>query len=163
SSVFTAEIGGDFPVFAYPTEEKLELKQGAQVMFVKNDASREKRFYNGKIGEVTRISADRIYVRCPGDSREIDVEKATWTNVKYGLNPETKEIEANVVGTFIQYPLKLAWAITIHKSQGLTFEKAIIDANLSFAHGQVYVALSRCKTLEGMVLSTPVETHSIRT
>ncbi len=163
ASMFKAEISGDFPVFAYPTEEQLELKQGAQVMFVKNDASREKRFYNGKIGEVTRISADRIYVRCPGDAEEIDVEKATWTNVKYILNQETKEIEENVVGTFIQFPLKLAWAITIHKSQGLTFEKAIIDANLSFAHGQVYVALSRCKTLEGMVLSTPVEPHSIRT
>ncbi len=163
SSVFQAEISGDFPLFAYPTEERLELKQGAQVMFVKNDASREKRFYNGKIGEVTRISAERIYVRCPGDAGEIDVEKATWTNVKYILNQETKEIEENVVGTFIQFPLKLAWAITIHKSQGLTFEKAIIDANLSFAHGQVYVALSRCKTLEGMVLSTPVESHSIRT
>lgn len=163
SSIFKAEISGDFPVFAYPTEEQLELKQGAQVMFVKNDTSREKRFYNGKIGEVTRISADRVYVRCPGDTGEIDVEKATWTNVKYALNPETKEIEENVVGTFIQFPLKLAWAITIHKSQGLTFEKAIIDANLSFAHGQVYVALSRCKTLEGMVLSTPIEPHSIRT
>lgn len=162
-SVFKAEVSGDFPALSYPTEELLELKQGAQVMFVKNDASREKRFYNGKIGEITRIAADRIYVRCPGDAAEIDVEKATWTNVKYGLNPETKEVEENVVGTFIQFPLKLAWAITIHKSQGLTFEKAIIDANLSFAHGQVYVALSRCKTLEGMVLSTPIEPHSIRT
>lgn len=163
SHFFDAEISGDFPAYAHPTEEKLELKVGAQVMFVKNDATREKRYYNGKIGEITSISGDMISVKCPGEYDEIEVEPATWTNVKYHLNTETKEVEEQIVGTFIQFPLKLAWAITIHKSQGLTFERAIIDANLSFAHGQVYVALSRCKTLEGMVLSTAVERNSIRT
>jgi GTPase SAR1 family protein len=160
---FSAEITGDFPAYAYPTEERLELKVGAQVMFVKNDSSREKLFYNGKIGEVTGIAGGQIRVKCPGEDEEIEVEPATWSNVKYQLNPHTKEVEESIVGTFVQIPLKLAWAITIHKSQGLTFEKAIIDANLSFAHGQVYVALSRCKTLEGMILSSPVEARSIRT
>lgn len=163
AAVFSAEVTGDFPSYSYPTEEALELKAGAQVMFVKNDPSREKRYYNGKIGEITGITSDLIQVRCPGDGEEIGVEKAVWNNVRYVLNPDTKEVEEKIVGTFEQFPLKLAWAITIHKSQGLTFEKAIIDANLSFAHGQVYVALSRCKTLEGMVLSSPVEAHSIRT
>jgi tRNA uridine 5-carbamoylmethylation protein Kti12 len=157
---FTAEVEGEFPEYSYPTELELELKVGAQVMFVKNDT--DKRFYNGKIGKVTGINDETIEVQCPGDYLPIDVEKVEWQNVKYVLNENTQEINEDVIGKFIQYPLKLAWAITIHKSQGLTFEKAIIDARASFAHGQVYVALSRCKTLEGLVLNTPIADFSVK-
>jgi hypothetical protein len=160
---FAAAIDGDFPAYSYPTELNLELKVGAQVMFVKNDSSRDKLFYNGKIGRITRIEAEAIYVRGNGDYVDTEVVQAVWENMKYQLNPETKEVEEQVAGSFTQYPLKLAWAITIHKSQGLTFEKAIIDANASFAHGQVYVALSRCKSFEGMVLRSPIATRSVRT
>ncbi|HZL11265.1 MAG TPA: helix-turn-helix domain-containing protein [Prolixibacteraceae bacterium] len=159
---FTAIVKGEFPEYSYPTDPELELKVGAQVMFVKNDVSAEKRFYNGKIGKIISITDDEIEVRCPDDAMSIDVEKVEWQNAKYTLNETTQEIEEDVIGTFEQFPLKLAWAITIHKSQGLTFEKAIIDARSSFAHGQVYVALSRCKTLEGLVLSTPIATHSVK-
>lgn len=160
---FKATVIDDFPEYAYPTVLDLELKVNAQVMFVKNDSSRDKLFYNGKIGTVTKISKDIIYVKCPGDLHEIIVNPAEWQNIKYVLNPDTKEVEETVIGSFIQFPLKLAWAITIHKSQGLTFEKAIIDANSSFAHGQVYVALSRCKSFEGMVLRSPIGFNSVKT
>lgn len=160
---FEAVVSGDFPSYSYPTELTLTLKKGAQVMFVKNDPSRDKLYYNGKIGSITRISSDLIHVKCPGDTDEIEVDIAEWKNVKYTLNPDTKEIEEEILGSFSQYPLKLAWAITIHKSQGLTFEKAIIDANASFAHGQVYVALSRCKSFEGMVLSSRIGMTSVKT
>lgn len=163
SHVFKADISGDFPEFSYPNAENLELKVGAQVMFVKNDSSRDKFYYNGKIGKITRIEDDVIWVKCPQDLNEIYVRKAEWQNVKYELNPATKEIEEKQVGSFIQYPLRTAWAITIHKSQGLTFDKAIIDANAAFAHGQVYVALSRCRSFEGMVLRTPLTFNSIKT
>lgn len=162
SHTFSARVEGDFPEYSYPTELELELKVGAQVMFVKNDISAEKRYYNGKIGKVTAIDDETVEVQCPGDHFPIEVEKAEWQNVKYILNENTQEIDEDVIGTFTQYPLKLAWAITIHKSQGLTFEKAIIDARASFAHGQVYVALSRCKTLEGLVLSTPIAGFSVK-
>ncbi len=158
---FTAEINGQFPEYSYPTDQKLALKIGAQVMFVKNDSSREKLFYNGKIGKITKIQDDLIYVQCPTDSDEIPVEIVKWQNMQYSINEETKEIQENEIGSFIQYPLKLAWAITIHKSQGLTFERAIIDANAAFAHGQVYVALSRCKSLEGLILSSPLAAKGI--
>ena len=134
---FKAEVQGDFPEYSYPTDPELELKVGAQVMFVKNDISAEKRFYNGKIGKIANIDEETIEVQCPGDYLPIDVEKAEWQNAKYTLNETSQEIDEEVVGTFTQFPLKLAWAITIHKSQGLTFEKAIIDARASFAHGQV--------------------------
>ena len=159
---FKAEIEGDFPEYSYPTDAELRLKTGAQVMFVKNDISREKLFYNGKIGVITGIEEDVVYVKCEGDYSEIPVTPAEWTNNRYNLNPETKEITETPVGKFIQYPLKLAWAITIHKSQGLTFEKAIIDAKSAFAHGQVYVALSRCKTFEGLVLTSRISFESIK-
>jgi GTPase SAR1 family protein len=159
---FKAVVQGEFPEYSYPTDLDLELKVGAQVMFVKNDISAEKRFYNGKIGKIISIGDDEIEVRCPGDSESIEVEKAEWQNAKYSLNETTQEIDEEVIGTFTQFPLKLAWAITIHKSQGLTFEKAIIDARASFAHGQVYVALSRCKTLEGLVLSSPIADFSVK-
>jgi len=160
---FTAEVTGDFPEFLYPNAYELVFKEGAQVMFVKNDINREKLYYNGKIGKITKIKDGVVYVQCPGDYQEIGVGKTEWENKKFELNPQSKEIEETTVGSFFQYPIKLAWAITIHKSQGLTFEKAIIDANSSFAHGQVYVALSRCKSFEGLVLRTPISTGSIRT
>jgi hypothetical protein len=131
-------------------------------MFVRNDPSAEKLYYNGKIGKITKISSKNISVTCPGDKQEIVVEPIIWENIKYTLNEENKKIEENIIGKFKQYPLKLAWAITIHKSQGLTFEKAIIDAKAAFAHGQIYVALSRCKTIEGMVLSSPVSSREIK-
>lgn len=152
---FKAEINNDFPTYSHPTDEVLELKLGAQVMFVKNDSSGAKRYYNGKIGKITFINPDKIIVQGE-EGEDITVEKETWNNVKYTIHPETQEISESIAGSFTQYPLKTAWAITIHKSQGLTFEHAIIDASAAFSHGQVYVALSRCKTLEGLVLSTPI-------
>ena len=156
---FTAEVEDNFPESSYPADYKLVLKQGAQIMFIKNDA--QHRFYNGMIGEVVRISNDEIIVKSKDDDEEFELEKAEWTNSKYTLNEETKEIEETVEGVFRQYPVRLAWAITIHKSQGLTFEHAIIDASHSFTHGQTYVALSRCKSLEGMVLSEPLSRFAI--
>lgn len=160
SYYFTAEIANDFPEYSYPTDKKLELKQGAQVMFVKNDSSGEHRYYNGKIGKIVFINPNKITV-VDQDGNEIQVEKETWSNVKYTINQDTKEITETIAGTFSQYPLKTAWAITIHKSQGLTFEHAIIDASAAFSHGQVYVALSRCKTLEGLVLSSPITRNAM--
>ncbi|MBO7495068.1 MAG: helix-turn-helix domain-containing protein [Salinivirgaceae bacterium] len=151
---FEAEISGNFPEQMYPTEYQLELKEGAQVMFVKNDPSPEKRFYNGKIGRIVNIEDGKVYVDCGGADDTIEVVPAEWTNASYKIDEQTKEITEVVDGTFRQYPLKLAWAITIHKSQGLTFDRVIIDAAQAFSHGQVYVALSRCKTLEGIVLSS---------
>ncbi len=158
---FKATIKDDFPEFSYPAASELILKVGAQVMFVKNDLSGDKLFFNGKIGKVKTFEDDIIVVKCPGDDFPIRVEKAEWQNMKYTLDDETKEIEETVIGTFNQYPLRLAWAITIHKSQGLTFDRAVIDARDAFAHGQVYVALSRCRTLEGLVLSTRINQRSI--
>ncbi|MDR1683111.1 MAG: AAA family ATPase [Candidatus Symbiothrix sp.] len=158
---FRAQITGSFPEYSYPTDAELIMKEEAQVMFVKNDPSPEKRFYNGKIGRIGRIEDNIIYVYCPEDEEEIEVMPLLWENVKYVLNEQTNAISEDVEGTFLQYPLKLAWAITIHKSQGLTFDRAVIDAQSSFTHGQVYVALSRCKNLEGMVLRTPISQRSI--
>lgn len=160
---FAAEISGDFPEHSSPAPADLRLKKGAQVMFVRNDPGAEKRYYNGKIGRVSEITATSITVICPDDEQEIAVQPIVWENIKYTLNQENGEIEEEVVGKFEQYPLKTAWAITIHKSQGLTFEKAIIDAQAAFAHGQVYVALSRCKTFEGLVLSSPISDSGVAT
>jgi len=161
--VFKATVEGNFPQYSFPTEAELHLKKGAQVMFVKNDPDPAKRFFNGKIGQITAFDDNSIFVQCPGEDEEIEVTTLLWKNVKYTIDKETSEIKEEVEGSFSQVPLKLAWAITIHKSQGLTFERAIIDAGASFAHGQVYVALSRCKTLEGMVLKTPLSKNSIIT
>lgn len=161
SYAFRATVDGKFPEYSYPTDEVLELKKGAQVMFVKNDTSGEHRYYNGMIGEVTAVSAGSIVVRSKEGDEAFSLQEEEWTNAKYVLHEETKEITEDIEGIFRQYPLKLAWAITIHKSQGLTFERAIIDASASFAHGQAYVALSRCKTLEGLVLSAPLSERAI--
>lgn len=160
---FTASVEGDYPAHSYPTSETLVLKKGAQVMFVRNDGSAEKRYFNGKIGKITRLDEDIITVRCPDDSQEIAVEPVTWKNIKYTVDEKTRDINEEVIGTFSQFPLRLAWAITIHKSQGLTFEHAIIDAQAAFSHGQVYVALSRCKTFEGMVLGSPLSPGAVKT
>jgi len=157
-----AEIDGDFPEHAYPTNAELTLKIGAQVMFVKNDNSKDKLFYNGKIGNVVDVSDEKIFVKCPEDTKNIAVDRMSWHNIQYIIDEEKETIKENIVGSFKQFPLKLAWAITIHKSQGLTFEKAIIDAGAAFAHGQVYVALSRCKSLDGIVLISPISRICIR-
>jgi hypothetical protein len=161
AETFPAAIEGEFAEANYPTEKNLVLKIGAQVMFLRNDSEGEKRYFNGKIGRVKSMNSEGIKVECDGDGSLVLVEPVDWENTKYQVNEETKEIESEILGTFKQYPLKLAWAITIHKSQGLTFEKAIIEASASFAHGQVYVALSRCKTLEGLVLSSPLHPGSV--
>jgi hypothetical protein len=160
---YDAEIKGEFPSHAYPTDEKLSLKVGAQVMFIKNDPSGAKAFFNGKIGKLVDVEDETMYVQCPGDDDAISVKPLEWQNCRYSLDDQTNEITETVIGSFTQYPLKLAWAVTIHKSQGLTFEKAIIDARAAFAHGQVYVALSRCKTYEGMVLSSQIPPSAIKT
>ena len=161
STFFKAEISGKFSENAYPNAERLELKVGAQVMFLKNDSSTDKRYYNGKIGIITAISKETVTVQCPNEPDEIVTEKETWSNINYSINEETKAIKEEMIGAFSQIPLRLAWAITIHKSQGLTFERAIIDAEASFAHGQTYVALSRCTSLEGLVLKTPITSSAI--
>lgn len=161
SYFFDAKISGKFNETSYPNDEKLELKIGAQVMFIKNDSSPEKRYFNGKIGIVTDISEDTVSVKCPNDNEEILTEFEIWDSVNYSINDETNELKEEIIGSFKQIPLRLAWAITIHKSQGLTFDKAIIDAEASFAHGQTYVALSRCTSLEGLVLKTPISSNAI--
>ncbi len=156
SIFFKARTTGEFNEYAYPVEASLEMKKGAQVMFLKNDPSGERRYFNGKIGYITQLNSDEIEVSFDDHSPAVKVETYTWENKKYALNKDTNEIEETIVGTFIQYPLKLAWAITVHKSQGLTFEKAIIDISEAFAPGQVYVALSRLTGLEGLVLNARI-------
>ena len=158
---YQAKITGNFPEYNYPTEKTLTLKEGAQVMFIKNDHSGERRYFNGMIGEIVRIDNEGFVVHSQDFNGEIRVVREQWDNTRYTLNEQTMEINEEVEGSFEQFPVRLAWAITIHKSQGLTFSHAIIDARDSFAHGQVYVALSRCRTLEGMVLSSPLSAGAI--
>lgn len=158
---YKAEVDGKFPEHAYPNNVKLELKVGAQVMFVKNDSSPEKRYFNGKIGKVILLDADEVVVHCPDDDFNINVTPEVWENINYSVDSETKAITEEKIGSYTQMPLRLAWSITIHKSQGLTFEKAIIDAQGAFAHGQTYVALSRCKSLEGLVLKSKIHSSQI--
>jgi hypothetical protein len=160
---FNAEINGDFPKDAYPTDEKLQLKLGAQVIFIKNDSSGKKQFYNGKAAKITAIDKDSIKVSFTNGGREIEVEKEIWQNVKYSLSAEENKINETSTGSFSQYPFKLAWAITVHKSQGLTFDQAIVDVSTAFTHGQAYVALSRCRSLEGLILKSPVMLENIIT
>ncbi len=161
SHFFEAKVSGDFSESAYPNDTKLELKVGAQVLFIKNDISPEKRYYNGLIGRITNIDDRKVTVLPKSGGAPIAVEAVAWESIEYNLNGDSGEMEQNVKGSFSQIPLKCAWAITIHKSQGLSFDRAVIDASGSFAHGQVYVALSRCRTLEGMVLRRPISPSSI--
>ena len=151
---FVAAVTGTFPEESYPTANILTLKKGAQVMFIKNDPDR--RFINGTLGEVKSIDKNSIAVRLAESGTVIDVEPMEWQNIRYQFDEESKEISSKQIGRFKQYPLKAAWAITVHKSQGLTFDKAIIDVHAAFSPGQAYVALSRCRTLDGLVLSSPV-------
>ncbi len=161
SFTFSCQVEGNFPEYLYPNDSELTLKKGAQVMFVKNDVSGQHRYFNGKIGRVTAIGESKIEVTLDDAAEPVDVGIDEWTNVKYTIDPQTQEITEAVEGVFRQFPLKPAWAITIHKSQGLTFERAIIDAAESFSHGQVYVALSRCRSFEGLVLRTPLQGRAI--
>ena len=152
---YSADIEGDFPENLYPINPEMELKKDAQVMFIRNDTT-EKRFYNGKIARVTALEDDHIKLIPVDENKEITLEKHEWQNIRYTINEETKQIEEEVLGRFRHFPLKLAWSITVHKSQGLTFDKAVIDVNRAFAPGQVYVALSRLRSLEGLTLSNPL-------
>ena len=154
---FHAEIVNDFPENSYPIPEELVLKEGAQVMFIKNDPSGEGQFFNGKIGHVSHLSSGTIKVKF-SNGEEVDVPQYTWENKRYSLNKDTNEIDEKVLGSFTHFPLKLAWAVTVHKSQGLTFEKAILDLSGAFTQGQVYVALSRLTSLDGLVLSSKIPT-----
>lgn len=158
---YSAEVKGTFPEGSYPTDEHLELKVGAQVMFVKND--RDGAYHNGKIGTVSKLEESLVTVDCGADGGSITVGKVRWENAKYDLDERTKEVSTAVAGSFDQVPLRLAWAITIHKSQGLTFDRVVIDAASAFAHGQVYVALSRCRSFEGIILRTQIESRAVRT
>jgi hypothetical protein len=161
TSYYQAEITGDFPEKIYPLESTLELKVGAQIMFIKNDLSFEKQFFNGKMGIIQSLSPREILVFFPDENKTIEVEKYEWENIRYTVNPNTKEIEEEVLGTFVHYPIKLAWAITVHKSQGLTFDKAALDVSQVFLPGQAYVALSRLRSLEGLVLLSPLRMNGL--
>lgn len=160
---FKGEISGEFSDKALPADMELQLKEGAQVMFIKNDKGEARRFYNGKLATVKSITGGTIHVSLGDSGDKVELEKETWKNIQYRLNEKETEVEEEELGTFTQYPIRLAWAITIHKSQGLTFEKAIIDAGQSFAAGQVYVALSRCTSLNGLVLYSRIQPYSINT
>lgn len=161
STIYNAIIKDRFPESMYPVDESLELKIGAQVMFTRNN--KDANYYNGKIGTIIDLSEHKITIKCKEDAYPIVAERETWENTEIKIDKETKDQYEEVVGSFSQFPLRLAWAITIHKSQGLTFDRAIIDAIASFSHGQVYVALSRCKSLDGMVLKSPIKLESIIT
>ena len=158
---YEASITGKYPEMLFPTEQTLTLKEGAQVMFVTNDSSADKAFYNGMLGTVTEINDKNLFVRTKDTGVVIKVEPEQWENTRYDINERTNEITEEVEGTFTQLPVKPAWAITVHKSQGLTFDRAIIDVQRAFTHGQTYVALSRCRTLEGLVLSAPLPMSAI--
>lgn len=159
---YQAEVVGDFPNSIFPIENQLHLKVGAQVIFVKNDLSFEKKYYNGKMGIIQKLSSSEIFVKFPEENEVIEVERYEWQNIRYKVNPNSKEIEEELLGTFTHYPLKLAWAITVHKSQGLTFEKAILDVSKVFLPGQAYVALSRLKSLQGLVLLSPIQMNGLK-
>jgi hypothetical protein len=158
---FTAVVTGKFPASMYPNSLDLHFKVGAQVMFNRND--RDKLYYNGKIGKIVAIEGELIKVQCPGEEHIISVSPITWENISYAMDGKTKEVNGTPIGSYTQHPLRLAWAITIHKSQGLTFDKVVIDAADAFAHGQVYVALSRCKTFEGIILRSRIGDRSVKT
>jgi len=158
--VFEGEVSGEFRDLGLQAEQTLKLKAGAQIMFIKNDTGDNRKFYNGKIGRVKSIQDGIIYISFP-DEEDLLLEKTSWQSFEYKTDPE-QEIVQQQVGEFSQYPIKLAWAVTIHKSQGLTFDSAIIDAGKSFVAGQVYVALSRVRTLDGLILKSKISTESLR-
>ncbi|HRO42636.1 MAG TPA: helix-turn-helix domain-containing protein [Flavipsychrobacter sp.] len=160
---FEGTLTGDFNEHALPVDKQLTLKEGAQIMFIKNDKGEQRRYYNGKIGTVSRIKSTEIFIRFPGEREELLLEQETWRNIRYQYNEAADQIVEEELGSYKQYPIRLAWAVTIHKSQGLTFEKAIIDAGQSFAPGQVYVALSRLTSLSGLVLSSQITPTAIHT
>ncbi|MDR6845051.1 helix-turn-helix domain-containing protein [Flavobacterium granuli] len=159
--MFMPEITGDFPEKIYPVDPYLKLKVGAQVMFVKNDLSMEKNYFNGKMGIIKTMTAKEVWVHFPDEDKTIEVDKYEWQNIRYTVNEMTKEIEEEVLGSFVHYPIKLAWAITVHKSQGLTFDKAALDVSQVFLPGQAYVALSRLRSLNGLVLLSPLRMNGI--
>lgn len=161
SKTYSAEATGNFPEYLFPVEEKLELKIGAQVMFIKNDLSQEKDYYNGKMGRVIALDHEEIKVNFPLEKKTITVDKYEWENIQYSLDPSTGEVVEKTLGTYVHYPLKLAWAITVHKSQGLTFEKAVLDVSKVFVAGQAYVALSRLRSLDGLVLLKPISMNGL--
>lgn len=158
---YEAEIIGDFPDKIFPVDANLELKIGAQIMFVKNDLSADKNYFNGKTGIVSSLSNAEILITFPDENKTIEVEKYEWENIRYIVNPDTKEVQEEILGTFVHYPIKLAWAITVHKSQGLTFDKAALDVSRVFLPGQAYVALSRLRSLNGLVLLSPMQMNGI--
>lgn len=158
---YNADVTGNFPDHLTPIDAILELKIGAQVMFVKNDSSPTKEYYNGKMGKIVGLDEDEIKVSFPDENKTITVDKFEWNNIKYDLNAATGEIDESVLGTFVHFPLKLAWAITVHKSQGLTFEKAVIDISKVFLPGQAYVALSRLRSLDGLILLNPIRINGL--
>jgi uncharacterized protein YpbB len=158
---YKAEVTDDFPDKIYPIEDKLQLKVGAQVMFVKNDLSPEKNYFNGKMGIIKSLASNEILIHFPEENKTIEVERYEWENIRYTVNEMTKEIDEEVLGTFVHYPIKLAWAITVHKSQGLTFDKAAIDVSQVFMPGQAYVALSRLRSLDGLILLSPLRMNGI--
>ncbi|MDB9931364.1 helix-turn-helix domain-containing protein [Flavobacteriales bacterium] len=162
SFTYQAQIIDDFPDRIFPVDKKLELKVGAQVMFIKNELSFEKNYYNGKMGVISHLAEKEILVHFPEEDKTIEVENYVWQNIRYKLNPTTKEIEEQVLGTYTHFPLKLAWAITVHKSQGLTFDKAALDVSRVFQPGQAYVALSRLRSLKGLVLLAHLQMNGLK-
>ncbi|WP_430614683.1 helix-turn-helix domain-containing protein [Flavobacterium sp. JP2137] len=156
------ELVGDFPEKIFPLEAKMTLKVGAQIIFIKNDLSFEKNFFNGKMGVIQSLSPNEIYVHFPEENKTIEVEKYEWQNIKYSVDDNTKEIQEQILGTYTQYPIKLAWAITVHKSQGLTFDRAVLDVSRVFLPGQAYVALSRLRSLEGLILLNPIQMNGLQ-
>lgn len=161
SYLYQAEVDGDFPESLYPLPKQLELREGAQIMFIKNDTSGLGMYFNGKLAKVTALTEDEVTVKMNDDDQSFILRKEVWENKRYVVNPDTKELDEDVIGTYSHFPVKLAWAVTVHKSQGLTFDKAIIDVGQAFAPGQVYVALSRLRSLEGLILRSRIQSDLI--